>query len=672
MPTLLRLSHRLSLKRHYPAVVALLAILASGLSVANEVPMSPRDYLSLSLEQLMDIEVISPAKKAQSLATVPSAVFVITAEDIKRSGASHLPELLRMAPGMQVARAGPWTWAVNMRDSNEIYSDKLLVMVDGQTTYNHLFAGTTWGDQNLFLEDIDRIEVVRGAGGTMWGANAVNGVINVIHKSAKDTQGGLLVAGGGLEEEGFMRLRYGIKTGKNSALRVYGSVAKLDSGVNAQGQDNQDDWRGERGGFRFDSDLNACDTLMVQAEAHDIQPRATVLETLLQAPYQQLTNEGQTSSGHYLLGRWNRNQGQGKRWQVQAFYNDSRQDVGIIAHHHRIFDLDFQHSARWGERHEWLWGGGYRHIQDHFDNTTTMGLLPASTHYGISNLFVQDEITLVPKQWRLIAGSKFEYHEFSGLAAQPSLRLLWTPNPRHTVWLATSRAVQMLARERFDLEVLQLATLLPDGSPLMLHGTGYDDLKPSTTHSLELGWRTVAAENLTLDNTLFYSKTQDVIGVGQITAPALDPRGFMAITGRYENRIERKQYGFETALTWQTLDWWQWQATFTALGVTSNQHTLLNSPRYRTSLHSHMSLGKNWSFDGWLYSNSRTQIRTDTIPSYNRVDLRLAWQVTPALELSLNVQNLLDKQHVEFYDRDYYPITSEIERAAYAKLSWKF
>jgi iron complex outermembrane receptor protein len=387
------------------------------------------------VEELMDVEVTSVSRRPEKLTEAASAIQVITGEDIRRSGANSIPEALRLAPNLQVAQVNSSQWAVSSRGFNNVLSNKLLVMIDGRTVYTPLYAGVFWDVQDALLEDIDRIEVVSGPGGTLWGANAVNGVINIITKSAKDTQGFFMEAGAGTESNGFGSMRYGGQLSPGLYYRVYGKGFNRDELVVADGSDAGDGWDMGQGGFRLDWEPNQDDVLTLQSDFYDSKPNP------------EAASDPVVAMGGNILGRWTHKISDDSDFQVQFYYDRTRRDFNDeFTENLDTYDFDAQHRFQIGDRQEIIWGLGYRRMDDSVANLELLGFDPGNKTLSLYSAFIQDEITLIEDRLRLTLGSKFEHNEYTGFEVQPSGRLAWTPSTEHTVWAAVSRAVRTPSR----------------------------------------------------------------------------------------------------------------------------------------------------------------------------------------------------------------------------------
>src|SRR6266576_170012 len=398
----------------------------------------PENLKKVSLEELGQIEVTTASKVPVKATRTPAAIYVITQEDIRRSGATSIPEALRMAPGVEVARVDSNTWSLGVRGFESTLSRSVLVLIDGRSVYTPLFAGVYWQVQDTLLEDIDRIEVIRGPGGTIWGANAVNGVINISTKRATETQGLLATAGGGSEEKGFGGLRYGGKVGENFSYRVYGQGFRRDGQFTPHVSDF-DDWQKGQGGFRTDWDLSRQDNLTIQGDAYQGTIGQRALVSSFTAPFSTVVEDAAGVSGMNLLGRWRRSLSETSNLALQVYYDRTFRREATFQERRNTVDLDFQHRFKPASHQELIWGLGYRYTKGDTESLPTVIISPRDNTDNIFSAFAQDEVLFLDDRLRLTVGSKFEHNDYSGFEFQPSGRILWNPAEHHSLWAAISR-----------------------------------------------------------------------------------------------------------------------------------------------------------------------------------------------------------------------------------------
>lgn len=663
--------------------VLLTATTAQGANVLPKTEETP-DLTELSLEQLMNTPVTSVARQAQPLAQSPAAIFVITQEDFRRSGATTIPEALRMVPGLQVARLDANKWAISARGFNGRFANKLLVLMDGRTVYTPLFSGVYWDVQDTMIEDIDRIEVIRGPGATLWGANAVNGVINIITKRAKDTQGGLAVAGAGTFEQGFTGLRYGTKLGENTHIRGYGRFFARADQVTPSGDPATDHWHNARGGFRMDHTASSKDTMTLQGDYYNGVYHDRVVSPTLTTPFSQTTDEQTQITGGNLIARWTRSLSADSGFTVQGYYDRSERYSPRLGEARDIADLDFQHHFGLGTANRIIWGLGYRFTNDHLTNSSTISFRPTSRVINIVSGFVQDEIAMVPEKLSATIGTKVEHNDFTGVVVQPNGRLRWTPNERQTLWASVSRAIRIPSRAEDDARINQ-TTAPPSaasfGLPALAAAFGDRGYGNEKLLAYELGYRHQLTDKLSVDIASFYNNYKDLRtlerGTAGIETSPTPVHVLVPFTA--SNKLRAETYGVEVSTEWRPIDWWRLQASYTYLEMRlyTDQSTdptagaaTGENPTHQASLRSLMNPVKSVDVDLWgRYVDRLSGL---AIPSYLTLDARLGWRPTSDLEVSLVGQNLLDTHHPEFSQSIVSTTPTEVQRSVYGKVTMKF
>src|SRR5882762_6305600 len=491
------------------ALAAFLSALLAGNAMAQD-PKTVPDVTAMSMEDLMNMKVTSVSKHTQKVADAAAAIFVITQEDIRRSGATSIPEALRLAPGLEVARIDQNKWAIGSRGFNGRFDNKLLVLIDGRSVYTPLFSGVYWNVQDVMLEDVDRIEVIRGPGATLWGANAVDGVINVITKKAKSTQSAVVTAGAGTEERGAGGVRYGSKIGDNTYYRAYTKYFDWGPSSYPSGMTAHDGWDALRGGFRADWTPAGANSLTLQGDVYRSRFNETLTVASLSAPYSNtFPNDGKYSGGN-ILGRWNHTSERSSMSLQMYFDNTTIADKSLFVDHQNIFDIDFQHAFHTGDSQQFVWGFGYRSIRDKNDPSFTVSLQPNQVTLNHFSTFLQDEISLVDNRLQITLGSKFERNEFTGLEVQPNARLLWNLTPNQSIWTAVSRAVRTPALTEEGLRLN--SAVIPPGTPsnptplpAVLAVFGSHQFNSEDLLAYELGYRVQATSNLSIDLATFYN-----------------------------------------------------------------------------------------------------------------------------------------------------------------------
>jgi iron complex outermembrane receptor protein len=471
------------------------------------------ELADLSIEELLAIRVVSGSKKSQRVTETAAAIYVITADDIQRQNASTLTELLRQVPGLLVARESTGEWAISIRGFNDKHANKLLVLMDGRTLYSPLYGGVEWDVQDPMLEDIDRIEVIRGPGAALWGANAVNGVINIITKPSSETLGGLIALDAGTLEKGSIAARYGGSIGSKLQYRVFTKYFDRKSLQDAAGDAPWGGWTNLRQGGRVDLSLSQNDSIMVTGEWSHGSLRGPDNEIVsFTAPFESAVDEHDKTTASFLLTRWTRKLREGSEFDLQILHDRIRQYDGLGHDKDESIDMtdvEFSHHLKVLGRHDLVWGAGFRRVHDvilpAFDSSFTPGSFTARTF----NSFIQDEITLKP-QLRLTAGVKVERNAFSGLETQPTARLWWAPSPAHSVWSAVSRAVRVPSRSEHDQDELESIGENDDGDVEYERLVESPLFKPERLTSYELGYRFVRAARLSVDVASFYNVYHDL------------------------------------------------------------------------------------------------------------------------------------------------------------------
>ena len=645
-------------------------------------------YKKMSLEQLMNLDVTSVSKEPEPYKNAPAAIDVITSDEIRRSGASSIPEALRLADNLDVAQVSSSGWDISARGFNSSVSDKLLVLMDGRSVYTPLFAGVIWGSQDYLLADIDRIEVVSGPGGTLWGANAVNGVINITSKSAKDTQGLYVEAGGGSQLEDFTAARYGGLLATNVYYRVYAKYFDVGSEVFDNGSSANDSWNRGQAGFRIDSEASPQNPLTLQGDFYvgqsDVTPGG---EGNPQA-------SGTTFGGN-MLGRWTHIFSDENDLSLQVYYDRTHIEApfpgapdvpafpplfpespaipaGTLHDDLDTVDVDFQDRFQLGERNHIVWGLGYRFTHDVVGNIPTVTFLPATLDQNLFSGFVQDEIKLLDKV-HLTLGSKVEHNDYTGFEYEPSARLQWDVTDKQMIWGAVSRSVRMPSR--YDTDLYQPAP----NYVYVYHLTGNPDFESENVVAYELGYRAQITSKFSGSLSAFYNDYHNLRSESEkITPTSLTS----LIDINFQNNLEGDTYGFELSADYQLLTWWRLHAGYDLLK--ENIHVKpgaidvdkgLNEtadPENQVFLRSSMDLPGHTELDAnarWIDTVRNNNGSTvGTVPGYFELDVRLGWHVTKNLEVSIVGQNLLHAQHAEAGFPG--PTQEQIVRGVYGKISF--
>lgn len=675
-----------SLLRVLTGLAFLLASLTITAQTASASTYSTDELLSLSLEELVNLEITSVSKKPQKVSDSAAAVFVITQEDIRRSGATSIPEALRLAPGVNVARIDNNKWAITARGFNGRFANKLLVLMDGRSVYTPLFSGVYWDVQDTLLDDIERIEVIRGPGATLWGANAVNGVINIITKHSENTQGLLAKGGYGSEEKGFAAVRYGGAVGDSGNYRAYVKYFNRDGYDAIGGGEAADDWNAFRGGFRYDGRLGSKNTLTVQGDAYSGTEGQTNNQFSLNPPsYRLIKEEDSTFSGGNLLLRWERTLSETSNLALQTYYDRTeRNETALVKESRDTFDLDFQHRFALSSRQEIIWGLGYRVSWDDLDpNEPSISTNQSSQTDQTASLFVQDEITLKPEVLRLILGSKFEHNDYTGFEVQPNARLIYTPSEKHSLWASVSRAVRTPSRAEEDATItlsIIPPTPIPPTPTVIVTAEGNDDYDSEELLAWELGYRFMPSAALSFDLAAFLNIYDNLrSGEPQTFDPSALPL-HLVLPNLLQNKLKAKTWGFEAVADWKIRAWWKVQTAYSFLQTDVDMESDSNdigsidlmegtSPKHQLSLRSSMDLPRDIELDFWLrYADELESLGID---DYLTLDIRLGWEPRPGLELALVGQNLLQNSHQE-YSPEYQTLATESPRGIYGQAVWRY
>ncbi|MBS0416150.1 MAG: TonB-dependent receptor [Proteobacteria bacterium] len=654
---------------HTPLRSAVAVLVLSILSpIAAADADSTGELKQLSLEQLMDVQVTSVARHSESILQAAASVQVITRDEIRRSGATSLAEALRLADNLQVAQKNAHDWGISARGFNSALANKLLVMIDGRTVYTPLFSGVFWNDQDYLLEDIDRIEVISGPGGTLWGANAVNGVINIITRSAADTQGLFAEAGGGNQLKALAAARYGGSFGSGTSYRLYGKYFDRNDEVYPNDQSAGDGWHQAQTGFRIDSRASEHDSVSLHGDFY--QGHAGI----------DTGGTAQTAGGN-VLGRWTHTISDESDLNLQTYYDKTHlidpipravlngvvlAPAGRLHDDLTTYDIDLQHRFALGGRNSIVWGFGYRYTHDVVVNAPGLGFLPSPLDQSLFSAFVQDEMA-IRSDLSLILGSKIEHNDYTGFEYEPNLRLRWSLAPDQALWSAISRAAR--TPSRIDRDLAEPAppyfTVLKGGSD---YGSEY-------VTAYELGYKGRISPSTTASVTVFRNDYRDV------RSTSFTPGTIIPIF--FANNLAGHTEGLEVAADQRLLENWSLHAGYDylheSLHVRPGQFDLNNAlnetadPRQRFSVRSSLDLPARVQWDAtvrWVDSlpmNSGALV--GTVPAFFELDMRLGWTLLPGLEVSVSGQNLLHDRHPEYGFPG--PARVEIERSVYGKIAWR-
>ena len=610
---------------------------------------SAEEFQRMSIDELADIDVSSVTKTPETLSNAPGAIYVITREDIIRSGAVSAPEMLRLAPNLQVMQTSARDYVVTARGfsgnaSAQNFSNKLLVLIDGRSVYTPLYSGVYWDMQEVLPEDIDRIEVISGPGATLWGANAVNGVVNIITRKSADTQGGVAHASGG-DQGKRLALRYGGRIGEALTYRLYARTVAEDDTLTAAGARVDDDWRRVQGGFRLDWAPSAGDVVTLQGDAYE-------------GSESMAGRADEKIRGRNLLARWNRSADNGSALQVQAYYDRTKRDNLGVGFNFDVFDLELQHSFMLGQAHQIVWGGGTRISKYETRGIQALHFTPPSRTLHLSNAFVQDSIALTDAV-KLIVGLKLEDDPYSGPTLLPSARASWRASDSVTFWAAASRAIR--APTPFDRDLVEQL-----GALVFL--TGNADFKSEKLMAYELGARVRPSSRATFSVSAYYNVYDDL--------RSIEPTPVTTFPLHWGNGMEGRTFGLEAWGDYQLRPWWRLSAGVNVLekrlkfepgasglvGVAQSG----DDPQRQASLRSFMNLGSSLTLDAGLrYVGALPEPR---VPSYVEFNARLGWNVSHDVLLSISGFNLLHASHQEFPA----PNANAVPRSFAVDLQWRF
>ncbi len=672
-------------------------LLAAGWAAAQDEESPPpqgsqehrkRDLTELSIEELGQIEVTIASRREQKLSDTPAAVTVIRGEDLRRTGVTSIAEALRMVPGMDVARYSSNAWAVSSRGFNGRYANKLQVLLDGRSVYNPLFAGVYWDELDTNLEDIDRIEVVRGPGGALWGANAVNGVVNIITRKASDTQGAYVQAGGGSEEQYFGTARYGGRAGDDFSYRAYAKHFMRDNF-----DYGHDDWWQSRAGFRMDWKTGPEDRFSLFGDLFTGEIREYNIDVELLDPIPVVATQAYPTDvfGGNLVARWEHDFSPTSGVRVQTSYDNRDREAIWLRERRHTFDFDFQHHFLLMDFQDITWGAGYRVTRDKVDGSFEVSLTPEEETDDIVSVFFQDDITIVEDTLRLILGSRFEHNDYTGFEYCPNVRLALKPHEQHHVWAAASRSVRVLARTDtgFRTNPAAFPNIVNPGPPPVFGPPGLvssfreiDNRRAEELIALELGYRTQPLDVLSLDAAAFYNLYDNLDETyAGAPFPEFSPLPPHLVFPQYtDNDMEGATYGVETSATWRVLEGWTIQGYYAVLRMQldasqpdreASEEAERRSARGKAFLRSSWDLPYDFQVDvmGRYVGVLKGGIDVD---SYVQADARIAWYPLENLEVALVGQNLMRGHHEEFKDHYMPEDAVEIERGVYLSVAARF
>ena len=664
------------------------ALLTAPAATAQD-DLSALDLVALSLEELLDVEIVLTSRKEQPLFDASAAAFVLTADDIRRAGVTSLPDALRLVPGAQVARIDANKWAISIRGFNGQFANKLLVLIDGRTAYTPMFSGVFWDVQDLLLEDVERIEVVRGPGAALWGVNAVNGIINVVTSHSSRSPGSLVSLTGGTEERGQVGLRHAASPAENFSYRIYAKYFDRDPAVAATGQDAADDWAVFRAGFRCDWDLSPEDALTLQGTFYDGETGQTYrIPASLSPPHRRVFANRTSIGGGHLLGRWQRDLSATSDVALQLYYDRTeRRDSAYGLETRDTFDADAQHWLALGGSQELVWGLAYRLTADDTEDSFFASLEPDDRAEQQASAFVHDDLSLLADRFVLTLGTKVEWKTDVGLVFQPNLRLRWKPGPRHVLWSAVSRALRTPSRfdkdGRINADILPADSLFTGAPATLVSILGDRDLRSEELLAFELGYRVRPIDCLFADVAAFYNRYDDLntLELGTLVDSTAAAQPHLIGPLLIANKMSGSTRGVEISLDWRPRTWWRLWAAYSYIHVnleldTDSRDLDLSAPLARVNpphqfVHrSSLDLPGRFELDWTVRHVDRLPLYD--IPAYTELDARLGWSPRPALIFALVGRDLLDARHPEFKPDLEEIIHTQVQRSLRATVRWEF
>jgi iron complex outermembrane receptor protein len=634
---------------------------------------TPGELADLTIENLLEMQITSVSREEQQFLSTPAAVFVITQQDIRRSGVTDVAELLRMVPGMNVARVNSGTWAISARGFNAQYATKLLVIIDGRSVYDPGFSGVLWQMQNLVLEDIERVEVIRGPGATMWGANAMNGLISITTKRATKTQGAFVTVDGGTGRPGEASARFGGGIGDALSYRAFARQTTRAALSTSTGEPGGDAWNMTNLGVRVDWEPSSRDTLTFQGEGYRIAAsnREPILTGLAPVAF---GDAAFGDHGGHVLGRWTRSLAPRSELGLQVYY-DSRRRTKFGANAVDTLDVVLTQSTPLGRRHHFTWGVGYRVVRDHYESSVALRLTPSREGARIGSAFVQSEITLVEDALFVTIGSMFQESSFSGGNVQPAVRAVWQPTERQSLWASTARAVRTPNRAERGIRLYPRS--FPAGPMVgLVEVRGQQDMTSEKLSAIEAGYRYQPTSGLWFDVSTFRNRYRDLslTEPGEIFfEPA--PQPHMVLPTYFTNHGAGSTYGAELTAHYQVKDTVTFKGSFSALrmrlGIDGTSAIAKEkegeSPQHQGYFGSTVKLPRDVDISGHIYMVGA--LAQFGVPAYTRLDLNTSWRATDHLRLKVVGQNLLGP-HLEFGDAP--SPSNQIGRGVHAEISLGF
>ena len=666
--------------------------MAGVLASPSRADQSSSPLANQSLQDLMSIRVTSVSKTEEKLSQTASAVFVITQEDIARSGATNIPDLLRMVPGVDVAQINANKWAISVRGFNKLFSNSLLVLVDGRSVYTESFGGVFWDQLDMPLEDIDRIEVIRGPGGSVWGANAVNGVINIITKKASDTKGAMVVAGGGTIGQAFGTVQYGGALKGSTQYRAFMKYSNYGNFPNIVGQNGADGWHSLLGGFRSDTAVTSRDSLMVQGKLfHVRESLPTAVLPSIFSPALVPMDISFNISGGFIQGMWKHAYSAQSNSSLEIWYDHYQRNDGLNDGRGTL-DVSFQDEYSGWTRQSVQWNAEFRRTSSYAPGNFTLSFVPPGLTTHLFSMAAQDEVTILPDQLFVTGGIRVDHNHYTGWNVMPSGRVAWTPTHSQTVWAAVSDSVRTPSQVDAGFRA-NLGSFTPPGGPLFLTSfLGNPQIGDESLIAYELGYRTALSQNVSLDFASYYNDYRHLVdydlGTPYFEMTPFPPHLVLPLTN--ENAMHGETHGIEAWTSWKVTTRWTLSPgyTFEAIhmhGITNVGPLSVNlaetsSPTHAAQLRSHVLLvhGLSWDASSYFadslvaYQFVAGSAVPRKIPSYTRLDSKLSWQFLEDCQLSIVGQNLIQDHHMEFIDWTQSSGSNLVKRSAYLEFTARF
>jgi iron complex outermembrane receptor protein len=642
---------------------------------AAQAPPTDTDLKSLSLDQLGSVEVTTQSKEPTEVWNTPAAVFVLTHDDIRRSGATTLPDLLRTVPGVEVAELQGNQWAVGIRGFNSAFSKDVLLLIDGRSAYTPLFEGVYWDVQDVLLDDVERIEIIRGPGGTIWGANAVNGVINIITRHARDTQGTLATGSSGYVDRFNGSIRKGFSRGANLQFRLFakGFVREDEQNLN---YDPYDRWHLAHGGFRADWSATPRDTISAEGDAYT-GTSGQQISIGSYAPLKQLVIDDtfHISGGDIVLNWQHRYRG-GSDLHGHAYFDRTNRQGTEFGEARDTIDLDFIDHLTILPRQDFIWGAGVRLSPSTIIQTQpTVDFEPHRQTDFIYSAFLQDGLRLLPRNLTLTLGSKFEDNNYTGFEIQPNARMLWNPLKQTALWAAVSRAVRTPGRLDRDLQLTDVDSV---AAPLLVRIQGDPNFKSEVEIGWEAGYRQLLTPKLYADVAAFHNQYDNLESYGHRSLSSITtPIAAEVLTIPFANGIKGVTDGLEFAPDWKATSWWELKGNFSHVHIdvrpkpgftdTTTVSSYEGSSPHRTAtLQSLLNLPHRGEFDFDYRFVSR--LPAQNVKSYQTMDAHCGWPIAKSFRLDVAGRNILQPHHHEFAGDNDNPVG--IRRSVYGSITW--